>query len=102
MYALSMFASGWFIANAVCIVVPLMFMAGTPVGAISNTVGFSGLLIPCLNVFVTVWYIELIRCDLPAPPPPVKNIWIGCTSICFKLFKFLTLFLHQESTLSYA
>ena len=54
MYALSMFASGWFIANAVCIVVPLMFMAGTPVGAISNTVGFSGLLIPCLNVFVTV------------------------------------------------
>ena len=42
------------IANAVCIVVPLMLIAATPVGAISKTVGFSGLVIPCLKVFVVV------------------------------------------------
>ena len=42
------------VANAVCIVVPLMLIAATPVGAISKTLGFSGLVIACLKVFVMV------------------------------------------------
>lgn len=37
------------IAKAVCIVVPLILIEATPVGAINNTVGFSGLVIPCLK-----------------------------------------------------
>ena len=42
------------IARAVFTVVPLIFMAATPVGAISNTEGNSGFIGACLNVFVTV------------------------------------------------
>lgn len=61
------------IANAVCIVVPLILMEATPVGAINKTVEFSGLLIPCLKGFVKVRYIKLTRCDLPAPTAPVRN-----------------------------
>ena len=49
------------IARAVFIVVPSMLMAATPVGAIKRTVGNSGFMGACLNVFVTVWYIVLIK-----------------------------------------
>jgi hypothetical protein len=54
-------------------------MAATPVAAISNTEGNSGFTGACLNVFVTVWYIALIKCDFPAPPPPVTKTSIGST-----------------------
>ena len=49
------------IARAVLIVDPEMFIAATPVGAVSNTDGKSGLLEVCLKVFVTVCYIVFIR-----------------------------------------
>ena len=42
------------IAKAAFIVVPLMLMAATPVGAHSKTVGFSGFIPPYINVLITV------------------------------------------------
>ena len=45
------------IAKAVFAVVPLMFMAETPVGAIKSTVGSARLVVVYLNVFTTEWYI---------------------------------------------
>ena len=59
------------IAKAVFTVVPSMFIAETPVGAIKSTVGSPGLVIVCLNVFTTEWYIVFIKWLLPAPAPPV-------------------------------
>lgn len=49
------------IVNVVCIVVLLMLIVVICVGVISNIVGFLGFFIFCLNVFVIVWYIVLIR-----------------------------------------
>ena len=49
------------IARAVFIVVPSIFIAATPVGAMRRTVGNSGLIGGCLNVLTAVWYIILIK-----------------------------------------
>ena len=43
---------------------------------ISDTVGFSGLQNPCLKLCSSV-INYFIRCDLPAPAPPVINKQIG-------------------------
>ena len=53
------------------IVVPSMFIAATPVGAGSNTIGLSGLIGAYLKVFIAVWYIVLIKWLLPQPPLPL-------------------------------
>lgn len=42
------------IAKAVCILVPLILIEAIPVGAIRNTIGFSGLVTTLLKVFVAV------------------------------------------------
>lgn len=43
------------IANAVFMVAPSMFIAATPVGAASKTVGYSGFIGAFLYIFTTVW-----------------------------------------------
>ena len=80
------------IANAVFIVFPSIFMAETPVGAINSTVGSSWLLVTCLNVFTTVWYINFVTWLFPDPPPPVRKRYIGSFHLVLKSAYFLLCF----------
>ena len=80
------------IANALFIVVPSIFMPETPVG----TAGSSGLPVTCLNVFTTVWYINVVSWRFPVPPPPVRNRYIEVISFGFKERIFFSLFRHQD------
>ena len=84
--------------KAVLTVVPLILIAATPVGAIRKTDRYSRLVAVCLNAFVTVWYIVLIRWLLPAPPPQVRKICISSTFCGSSLLIFFTLFRHHWST----
>ena len=92
----------WGIARAVFIVVPLILIADTPVGAIKSSIGSSGFLQACRKVLAAVWYIVFIKWLFPAPAPPVIKRYIGLTSSGFRLFIFLILLLHQDRTVSYA
>lgn len=50
--------------KVVCIVVLLILIVVVFVGVINSIVGFLELVILCLKVFLVVWYIVLMRCDL--------------------------------------
>ena len=52
-----------------------MFIAATPVGAVSNTFGFEASRLK--KVFVNEWYKSFIKNDFPQPAFPVKNICKG-------------------------
>ena len=69
------------IFSAVCIVVPSILMAATPVGAMSKTSGLSSNTFPYEKILVSDWYINFIKNDLPQPSPPVKKICISSTTI---------------------
>ena len=57
-----------------------MLMVAEPVGARSNTLRLSEF---CEhNIFVREWYTVFIRWDLPHPPLPVINKYIGGVSMC--------------------
>ena len=87
------------IATAVCIVVPQIFMAATPVGAVSNTEGNLGFIGACLNVFVTVWYIiGLIKRSLAI----LMSIFSRCSCCCDVLgCRMLTILEQQHRNKQY-
>ena len=60
------------ILSVVCIVVPSMFTAATPVGAISNNLGLSTETLPYDKVLVKDWYKTFIKNDFPHLTFPVK------------------------------
>ena len=56
-----------------------MLNAATPVGAVSNTMTSSGSKVPdrLRNLMVSEW-INVMTCDLPTPPGPLRNtVWFN-------------------------
>ena len=61
------------IAKAEFITAPRTLTAATPVSAKRRRTGTSGFKGPCLKVFITVWYTDLIKQLFPASAPPGIN-----------------------------
>ena len=58
-----------------------MLMVATPVGAMNKTFALSSDTFPYEKTFVSDWYINFIKNDLPQPASPVKKIYNGFTNI---------------------
>ena len=69
------------IFSAVCIVVPSIIMAATPVGAMSKTFVLSSDTFPYEKILVSDWYITFIKNDLPQPASPVKKMCNGSSTV---------------------
>ena len=78
------------IFSAVCIVVPSILMATTPIGTMNKTFGLSSDTFPYEKNLVSDWYITFIKNDLPQPASPVKKTYNGSTTVNGKNYLLLT------------
>ena len=78
------------IFGAVCIVVPSIIMAATPVGAMSKTFVLSSDTFRYEKILVSDWYITFIKNDLPQTASPVKKMCNGSSTVNRENNLFLT------------